>query len=316
MRPALFVPLLFALLNTACTPAPGKALQGYIEGDYVYMASSQPGRLSKLQVQAGQQVAAGAALFALDSDNEAAAVRQAERQLDATRAQLADLQTGKRPQELDVTRAQLAQAQIEEQRSATQLRRDEQQAQAGGIAAAQLDQSRAAAAAASAQVRQLRSSLAVAGLPGRDQQLKAQAAQVAAAQAALDQARWRLTQKSLAAPAAALVNDTLYREGEWVPAGSPVAKLLPPGNIKVRFFVPEPELGRWKLDQAVTLRCDGCQPVSAKVSRINNEAEYTPPVIYSQENRSKLVFMLEARPALADAAKLHPGQPVEVLRND
>ncbi len=107
--------------------------------------------------------------------------------------------------------------------------------------------------------------------------------------------------------------DTLYREGEWVGAGSPVVRMLPPANVKVRFFVPEGVVGRLKPGQAVRIRCDGCAAeVNANISYVANEAEYTPPVIYSNTRRDKLVFMVEARPAVEDGTKLRPGQPVEV----
>jgi HlyD family secretion protein len=111
---------------------------------------------------------------------------------------------------------------------------------------------------------------------------------------------------------AALVNDTLYREGEWVGAGAPVASLLPPGNVKIRFYVPEPQLASLRVGAPVSVRCDGCaSAVAAKISFIAPQAEYTPPVIYSRENRAKLVFLVEARPESTDAT-LNPGLPVEV----
>jgi HlyD family secretion protein len=109
------------------------------------------------------------------------------------------------------------------------------------------------------------------------------------------------------------VYDTLYRAGEWVPAGSPIVQMLPPQNIKVRFFVPETLIGGLALGRDVTIHCDGCAAdMAAKVTYVSNNAEYTPPVIYSNESRAKLVFMIEAHPSVADAAKLHPGQPVTV----
>ncbi|WP_180180291.1 HlyD family secretion protein, partial [Achromobacter insuavis] len=163
-----------------------------------------------------------------------------------------------------------------------------------------------------ARVRELRAQLEVANLPGRQDQRRAQAAQVEAARATLAQADWTLAQKRLAAPTAALVFDTLYRVGEWVPAGSPVVSLLPPGNIKVRFFVPETVVGTLKPGQQATVRCDGCgDPVPVRIDYISPQAEYTPPVIYSRETRGKLVYMVEARPAADAATRLHPGQPVE-----
>jgi len=104
----------------------------------------------------------------------------------------------------------------------------------------------------------------------------------------------------------------MYRVGEWVPAGSPVVSLLPPGNIKVRFFVPETVVGALKVGQQATLRCDGCgDPIPVHIDYVSNQAEYTPPVIYSRESRSKLVYMVEARPTPEAATRLHPGQPVE-----
>ncbi|MNN69017.1 putative efflux pump membrane fusion protein [compost metagenome] len=119
----------------------------------------------------------------------------------------------------------------------------------------------------------------------------------------------------MAATQPGLVYDTPYRLGEWVPAGSPVVRMLPPGNVKVRFYVPEAVVGALRNGQAVQVRCDGCAaPVAASITYVANEAEYTPPVIYSNETRNKLVFLVEARPSAADAIKLRPGQPVEVVR--
>jgi len=231
----------------------------------------------------------------------------------AAEAQLADLKQGRRLPEQDVTRALLAQAEAEASRSATQVARDEAQYRIGGIARAQLDDSRAAGAVAAARVAQLRSELAVARLPSRDDQVKAQEAQVAAARAALEQATWRLDQKSVHATRPGRVFDTLYREGEWVAAGSPVVRMLPPQNVKVRFFVPQPVVGELKVGRAVAIRCDGCgAEIAATLTYVSSEAEFTPPVIFSNEAKSKLVFMVEARPAVADAARLHPGQPVSV----
>ncbi|AOY02182.1 secretion protein HlyD [Jeongeupia sp. USM3] len=288
--------------------------QGYVEGEYVYVATSQPGRLERLSVERGQQVSAGQPLFALESADEAAAQRQASAQLASAQAQLADLGTGKRPAEIDVTRAQLVQAQAEAVRAAAELARVRGLVGAGAVSRQQLDQATAGADATAALVRQLQSQLQVDVLAGRSQQIRAQAAQVAAAQAALAQADWLLGQKTVVAPRGGLVDDTLYRAGEWVAAGRPVLRLLPPENVKVRFFVPQTVLGGLKLGQPVRLRCDGCPaPVSAKISYISAAAEYTPPVIYSNDTRDKLVFMLEARPAAADAPRLHPGQPVEVV---
>lgn len=302
------------LLAAGCAKEPANTYQGYVEGEFVYMASSQPGQLVKLAVARGQTVQPNALLFELESANETDAVHQAQQQLQAAQAQRADLSTGRRPQEVNVTQAQLQQARADAERLELQRQRDEAQYRAGGISRGQLDDTRASAIAAQGKVRELEAQLQVAHLPAREQQLRAQQAQVDAARAALGQAQWKLAQKQVRALDAGLVYDTLYRSGEWVPAGSPVVRMLPPQNVKVRFFVPETVVGALAPGRKLQVRCDGCvAAVPATISFVSNQSEYTPPVIYSNATRAKMVFMVEARPSADDAPKLRPGQPVEVV---
>lgn len=301
------------LLAAGCSGSKGARYQGYVEGEFLYLASSQPGRLEHLAVTRGQQVERGTALFTLQAIEEKATQLQAQQQLAAAEAQLADLETGKRAPEVAVVQAQLVQAQAAAQKSALQRERDEAQYRAGGVSREQLEASLAQARSDAAHVSELESQLEVARLPGRAQQLKGQSRQVQAARAVLEQADWRVGEKSIAAPQAGIVYDTLYREGEWVAAGNPVVQMLPPQNIKVRFFVPEKVLGSLAVGRSVSLHCDGCAAdVAATITYMSSAAEYTPPVIYSNETRGKLVYMVEAHPAPTDAAKLHPGQPLEV----
>jgi HlyD family secretion protein len=308
-----FLSALALLALAGCSGKKAVAFQGYVEGEFVYVAAAEAGRLDRLMVTRGQQVASGDPLFVLESAHEAGAVRQARQQWTAAQAQLGDLLTGKRPPELEVLRAQLAQAVTKAGNSAATRVRNEAQGAVGGIPMATLDDSRADAEADAGHVRELRGQVAVAMLPARGEQIRAQTATVAAARAFLDQASWTLGQKAVAAAANALVFDTIYREGEWVPAGSPIVRMLPPENVKVRFFVPETLLGALTIGRGVSLHRDGAAAdVPAKVTYVSAEAEYTPPVIYSNETRSKLVFMIEARPDPAQAPNLHPGQPVVV----
>lgn len=301
---AVVLTFLLTLSIAACRDEDKNRFQGYVEGEYVYVATSLAGRLDKLMVSRGQAVAANAPLFELEHENETAGVQQA-------RAQLGDLETGKREPELDVLRDQLQQAITAGQLSATQAARDERQYKVGAVSKAQLDSSRSADTSARAHVQELRNQIKTGELPSRVEQIHA-------AEAALVQAEWKLSQKSANAVQAALVFDTLFVEGEWVPAGTPVVSLLPPGNIKVRFFVPEKTVGRLKAGQSAIVRCDGCaKEVPVRITYISPESEFTPPVIYSNETRSKLVFMIEARPnRVEDAPLLHPGQPVEVRVNE
>jgi len=305
--------LLTAIATSACSGDKAGTYQGYVEGEFVHVGPAVAGRLERLLVTKGQTVDVNATLFELESTQEAAASKQADEALNVVKAQLADMQTGKRSAEVDVVRAQLVQAEAAEAQAAQQLRRDEAQLSAGGIARAQVDDSRANLAIKSARVRELAGQMQVSRLPARDAQIRAQEAQVAAARATASQAAWRLAQKQVAATQPALVANTLYRVGEWVPAGSPVVRLLPPTNVKLRFFVPEAIVGGVRPGRKVVAHCDGCaSDVAAEVTWIANEPEYTPPVIYSNETRAKLVFLVEARPTASAAAALRAGQPVAV----
>ena len=286
---------------------------GYAEADYVYVASPLAGTLSALHVQAGERVSRGKALFALESEAEKAAREEAGARLDAARYQAENTDKGKREPEVAVNQAQLSQARAQAELARHDLARKRELVAKGFISRAQLDEAQATLAQAQARVRELSSVVQVAQLPARADERAAADAQVEAARQVLRQSEWRQQQKQQAAPADAQVADTFFRAGEFVAAGQPVVALLPPGNIKARFYVPEAALQQVALGQDVLLECDGCgAPIRARVTHIATRPEYTPPVIYSNSQRSKLVFMAEARPAPADATRLRPGQPLGV----
>jgi HlyD family secretion protein len=313
LQRATFVLLIVPGLLCGCSHEKTSAYQGYVEGEYVYVASPVGGRLDRLAVQRGQTVGDKAELFELESDQETAGKRQADEQLKAAESQLADLKTGKRKPELDVVQAQLVQAVAAQEQAVLQLKRDEAQFQAGGIPRGQLEDSKSNEAQKAARVRELTEQLQVAQLPAREEQVKAQGAQVEAARAAVAQSVWKVDQKRVAATEGGLVVDTMYRVGEWVPPGSAVVRLLPPKNVKVRFYVPEPIAGELKPGRKLSVHCDGCaSDVAAVVTYIANDPEYTSPIIYSNETRAKLVFMVEAHPSVDNAPRLRPGQPVSV----
>lgn len=308
------LPVLIPLvLITACSSGGDGVLQGYAEGEYVRVAAPYAGSLTQLAVQRGSQIQAGQPLYALEQDSEKAARLEAEQRLKSAEARLANLQKGKRPDELEAVGAQLSQAQAALKLSQSQLKRDEKLVADGFISRERLEQARTSRDRDQARVNELSAQLRTARLGARSDEIRAAQAEVEAGRAAMAQAQWRLDQKSVKAPVAGLVHDTYYVAGEWVNAGNPVVSLLPPENIKVRFFIPEPALGKLRMGQSVKLSCDGCAaPLDASVSYIASQAEYTPPVIYSKDNRTKLVYLIEAQLAPADAAKLHPGQPVDV----
>jgi HlyD family secretion protein len=148
---------------------------------------------------------------------------------------------------------------------------------------------------------------------GRENEIKAQQQLVESLRAAVAMAQWRIDQRHVAAPSAGIIADVLARPGETIPAGGAVVSLLPPENIFVRFFVPEPRLAEVHGGDKVALKCDRCPAdFAATVSFISPQAEYTPPVIYSEASRAKLVYMVEARPPREQAPLINPGQPVAV----
>lgn len=302
-------------LATGCTPPPDPGWSGYAEGDYVRIASPLAGALVSLPVLAGQTVAAGAPLFTLESDAEQDAQAEALDRLAASQAQARNTDSGRRADEIAVVRAQLAQARAQAALARSDLARQAQLVAQGFVSQARLDDAQTGVAQTAARVAELEAALRVAELPARPAEREAAQSSASAAGQVLQQSQWRLAQKAQRAPVAALVSDTYFRVGEWVPAGAAVLALLPAGAVKARFFVAEAELGALALGQAVTIHCDGCGvPLRGRISRIASQAEYTPPVIYSNTQRARLVFMIEARPEAADAARLKPGQPLDVRR--
>jgi HlyD family secretion protein len=303
-----------ALATVGCKNKPSNRYQGYAEGEFVLVAAPTAGRLEKRWVKRGDTVNTDTPLFALERENELADRREAEARVHTAEARYANLTTGLRSSEVDAVRAELAQAEAALRFSAVQLERNEQLFAKGYIAKSQLDEARTAhardleaVAGAQAKLQSARISI------GRDKEMAAAKADVDASKAALAQSDWRLAQRAVRATGKAFVQDTFYSEGEWVPAGSPVVSLLPPSNLKLRFFVPEAAIGSLKVGRPVEAVCDGCSStIQAKISFISSQPEYTPPVIYSREQRAKLVFLVEAIPEPAGAELLHPGQPLDV----
>lgn len=301
-------------LVRALWPAGPQVYQGYVEAEYIHVAAPVGGALAELRVARGQAVEAGAPLFALEQDYERAALAVATHSLKQAMDRLANLQKGQRPTELAAIRARLGQADTSLKLAQAEYERRRKLFAEQTISAEEMDKSRTEYELKVQQVREAAANLTTAGLGARTDEVGAAQAEVEAARAKMEQAAWTLNQKSQAAPAAGLVFDTLYTRGEWVPAGRPVAVLLPPENLKVRFFVPEQAVGVLSVGQEARISFDGGKAaVPARLTYISQQAEYTPPVLFSSDSRSKLVFLVEASPLDAQGAKaLHPGQPVDI----
>jgi len=239
-------------------------------------------------------------------------VAQAGAALAQAEAQLADLKVGKRPEEIAVLEAAVRSAKAQADEAGRVLDRTRDLARRGIATQAQLDEATTAVEVAQAAIGQSEANLAVAKLPARPEAIKAADNAVKQAQAALDQAGWRLSKRRLTAPAAGRVNDVIRDAGDTAGPSAPVVSLLPDGAVKLTVYVPEAAFSSVKVGSELSVRCDGCGPgLKARVSYVSPDPEFTPPVIYSLENRQKLVYLVEARPE-RDAGPLQPGQIVDV----
>lgn len=299
--------------HAARPPAPVE-WQGYAEADFVKVGPTQQGLLTAVAVVRGARVEAGMPLFDQDDTQDRAARDQAARQLKQAEEQLANLRTGGKPTEIAQAEANLADASAARDKLAADLRRNEDLVKIGGISRQQLEDQRADLRSSTARVQGLEAAVVQLKAPlGRDGEIRAQSELIESLRAGVAMAQWRIDQRHVASPATGAVADVLARPGETIPAGGPVVSLLPPENIFVRFFVPEPRLAEVHDGDRVALVCDRCPPdLTATVSFISPQAEYTPPVIYSETIRAKLVYMVEARPPRDRAGVLNPGQPVAV----
>ncbi|BEV01375.1 HlyD family secretion protein [Novosphingobium olei] len=286
---------------------------GYVEGEALYVAAPVSGTLATLPVQRGGTVRAGQPLFALDPRTTDAATAQARAELANAQAQRADLaQARQRAPELDVSRAAQASARAQLARAEADYRRFDALAAKGFASRTQLDAARAARDVAAASLRQAEAEERSGELTaGRAQQQAAAAAGVAGAEAALSAQQRRRDEIAPTAQASGTIEQIFFNPGEWVPANQPVVALLPADRRKLRFFVPQERIAALRPGAQVHFTCDGCGPArTATIRYIAPRAEFTPPVIYSERARSKLVFMVEA--ALPTNQPLPPGLPVAV----
>jgi len=307
---ALALTLVIAL--AACGKSDNGRLQGWVEADFVFVGPDEVGRVETLNVREGDTVTTGTPLFAVDADLQQSDVNIAKAQAAEARARLARLEAAQqRNEEIAVLEAQEKRADAMSQLSTAELERQQALSVKGVGTQAALDTAKANFNRDKAALEEVRRQIAVGKLSGREEDIAAARQTLAAAEARLASAQTKLARRKLVSPVSGTVQQVYYRPGEMVPAGRPVLSVLPPVNIKVRFFVAEALLPSVAIGNNVTVTCDGCkEPISARVSFIARSAEYTPPVIYSLEERNKLVFMVEARAERSDGLRV--GQPVQV----
>lgn len=307
----------FAAILAAIIPGygdnPTPVYNGYVDAEFVYVAPSVTGRLQNLSVKEGDPIVAGQFLFDMDASKQRAALRAANAGVSQAQANLRNLETGSREAEIEVIRASLAEARAAQALAQTTLQRTDDLFAREIVTQARVDADRAALEQANAHVAQLQAQLEVAELPARSEQVIAAEATLDAARAQADEAAAQLNDLRVTAPVQGTVDKVYFDAGEVAAAGTPVISILPPDQLKVLFYLPEPVRSDFAVGEVMALTCDGCADgITARISRIASDPQYTPPIIYSRDQRTRLVYRAEA--ALDRGTGLLPGQPVTLER--
>ena len=289
------------------------AFLGYVEGSLLYVGPNEGERIARLDVDAGIEVKTGDRLFVmatplLDRQRAEAAARIAQME-----AQLGNLRAAmNRPEQIAVMDAAVERAAAALELSRSDYQRQQALFAKGHVAKAALDRAAIAFRRDEATLKEAKRQVEVARMSSRSHEIEAAGEAMKQARTQRDQLDIRIARQSVTAPADGVVQDVFFRAGEMVNAGQPVLSLLPPENRKVRFYVPEPQFAAMKLGARVSVSCDACpHGLWGRISYISGREEYTPPVIFSDAERHKLVFKVQAR--LEDQARDLPlGLPVTV----
>lgn len=304
----------FAAIVPGANAATEPSWNGYAEVDYVYAAPASAGTIAVIDVAEGESVSKGQVLFTLEASQQQAQYDAAKAQTASAQATLDNLKTGSRPEELQVTEASLAEAQANAELAQQNFSRTQDLFGMGNASRSQLDQAQASLDAAQASVRQLEAQLAVAKLPARTAEITAAEANVVAAEGSEAAAKAALDDRTIVAPEAGRVERLFYKAGEVASAGSPVLSISGPDSMKVKFYVSQAQRPQLRLGEVLDVTCDGCATgLQAMVSYFASDPQYTPPIIYSRDERNRLVFLTEAVMTNSGAGML-PGQPVTVSK--
>lgn len=287
--------------------------QGYVEGENLYLSSPFEGKIVKKAVSRGERVKKNQLLFQLDPNPEAIGVEQLKQSQQEAEYTKADLEKPRRALEIQALQDQVRIVEANLTLAKIRLKRYNELYEKQAVDLDHLDEARSHLEQLQATKAQAVANLDLGMMGARVDQVNAQNTRIVQARHALEVGVWKLAQKVLTAPVDGIVFDTYYQEGEFVPAGRPVASLLPRENIRIEFFVPARFLPKIELNQLVDFTCEGCAPINqAKITYISPEAEYIPPLVYSRENSDKIVFRIKAK--ILDPSHFKPGQPVEIMR--
>jgi HlyD family secretion protein len=297
----------FLLALAACgdgTPT----LHGYAEGEFVMLAPETAGRVAAVNAAEGAAVPAGAILFRLDTSAEQLALEAAQARANAATARFDDAAAGGRTPEIAAARDQFQQARAVQVRARADRARAQELADTGVIPRARLDEAIAASDAADARVSETRQRVTLAELPARENQIKALAASAEEAERQVALAEDALRRRTVAAPTAGRVERILRYAGDVAGPTLPAIRFLPDGRVIAVLFIPAPALSQTPVGTRVAISCDGCpEGAGAEIISIADETEFTPPIIYSDAERSRLVYRAEAR---FTGAAPPPGTPL------
>ncbi|KTC78502.1 hemolysin D [Legionella cherrii] len=266
--------LIICTLTVSCKKE-NNSLQGYIDADYTYISSNFAGNLISLDASKGTIVHKGDKLFTLDVQPQKSQLNRAQANLTQAMAQV-----------------EVKQAELDYQSQL--LTRYQRLVKSGGVSLEELEEVKNNYLNAKAS-------------------LISQQALVESSRADLTEAKWNKSNKEVYSSISGYVYNTYFTVGELVLSGRPVLSIVAPENLKVVFYVPEPLLAQLKLNNQVTISCDGCKEnYPATINYISSKTEYTPPYIFSESSRSKFVYRVEAKPIKTAFNNLHPGQPVSI----
>lgn len=307
------IPVLGLLFN-ACLPPPPLAT-GYVEGEYVLIAPIETAQIAAIPVSRGDRIHFDQPLVLLERRDTEIATTQAEAALLEAKSKLANISQGARSEKIATLQATLKAARFNAEEARRNMERQIQLNKRGTSSDSRLEHAQTAHDVAKAKVAELQANLAYIKLPARKDEIAAAKASVKKAEAALAHAQWRHTKRTLKASQSGYVVDVIRDLGEVAGPQAPVLSILPENGVKLRLYLPERELSSVSIGSLLTVECDGCkEQISARVSYISEGPEFTPPVIYSLENRQKLVYLIEARPISGQALK--PGQIISVQLKD
>ena len=308
MKPHLILTAI-VMFAAACSEPVDTALHGYAEGNFISIAPDMPGRIVETGAIEGQTITAGAMLVRLDDTTQRNNVQTAQARLEAATARFDDALAGARAPEIAAARDQLTQARAAQTEARDARARVQDLFDRGHVSQARLDTSVAANETADARVAEMRQRLSLVQLPARENALRALQAEVSVAQSGVEQAEYALSLRTITAPIDARVNQQIRFVGEQAGPAQPVYSVLPTGHIHAILFIPETDLASTPVGTAFAVSCDGCDAgLSARITRIDDNAEFTPPIIYSDAERARLVYRAEAR---FDGPAPPPGMPLQ-----